>query len=153
MQRYTIFYTPPNLPVCFCEFWINFYADPLLILYYVSAKTLLKFSFHSRGIAFAERWDNVFTIKFQWKIVKFHIDIRKRQAKILLIAENFVILHRHLEEFAERMTTFIIPYRDCFEPQSISTPRRVAFLFIIVEKLLYNTVQNPYLFAEAQQLI
>ena len=66
---------------------------PLLCLCFTSAFSLLKLCFRSKGIAFSKRWDNVFTIKFQRKIVKFHIDIRKKRVKILLIAEKFVILH------------------------------------------------------------
>ena len=84
-----------NLQI-FPSVFVNFGLIPMLILCLSSTMfSLLKlcFPFHSRGIAFSEWWDNVFTIEFQREIVKFHIDIRKRRVRILLIARKFVILH------------------------------------------------------------
>ena len=73
---------------------------------------------------------------------------------ILWIVKKFIPLYPHFEEFVERMTTFIILNRDCFEPQSISHSLGSGFSFdVIVEEPLYNIVLDPYLFAEAEDKI
>ena len=45
-----------------------------------------------RFSVFYKWWNNVFFAKVQCGKVKFHTDIRKRQVKILLIVEFFVII-------------------------------------------------------------
>ena len=94
------------------------YADHLFFLCYPSALVLLFVSFRSKEIAFSKRQDNVFTIKFQRKIVKFHIDIRKRRVRILLIARKFVILH-----------SIIKPWSSCcIRVVQKTSPRAFTFL-------------------------
>ena len=91
----------------FLGFQINSYAHSLFFLCYPSAQALLFLCSRSRGMALSQWWNNVFFAKVQWGKVKFHMDIRKRQVKILLIAEFFVILHSIIKPWYSRWTRVV----------------------------------------------